>query len=146
MEISLRKLRIGELQADFDKKAKKAVQNVALRLLSDAINEVPRPPIHTGNLRASGFVAFENEVLINPRNGQTVESLGLGKYTAQVGFSAPYAARQHERYSGDYKGGSGAKSLETRKRENRGSGSKFLSDKALMFRDRYEKIAAAAMQ
>ena len=83
---------------------RKAVTEVALTVMNDAVEDIPKPPIDTGHLRGSGS-AFVDDHLV----GTTLNTTGVGSpanahtepkeahhIIAVVGFNTPYAARWHE--------------------------------------------------
>lgn len=89
--------------AKLAKKLPKAIENAAgvsgLALIDDSLNQDPTPPIDTGYLRGSWFVYVNGKKKKGGKDaGQIPESINVdaSKITATVGFSAEYAAAQHQ--------------------------------------------------
>lgn len=81
----------------------KALENAAgvagLAVIDDAVNEDPTPPLDTGYLRGSWFVYVNGKKKSNGGNaGSLPGSVPADPKTVSttVGFSAPYAAAQHQ--------------------------------------------------
>lgn len=99
-------------------KAGDASFKVAAMIINDAIKKVPKAPFDEGHLRASQF--------INLISGQ--------KLGVELGFNIEYAAKWHE--------------LPKEKSNKiawttKGSGSKYLSSKLAIYKDKYIKFLAS---
>ena len=98
---------------------------VGFRVIDDSINEEPRVPLLTGNLRGSGFVNVNGKSKLG-RGAASIKSTRT-KHVLTVGFDAPYAMAQHER---TYKGSS----------KDPKAGGKYLEAKVLRNMKRYFDI------
>lgn len=90
---------IADLAKDLPGVFEKAAGVAGLAIIDDSQNEDPTPPKDTGYLRGSWFVyANGQKKASGPDSGDTPGSIqnNSGSVTATVGFSAPYAAAQHQ--------------------------------------------------
>ncbi len=98
--------RIEEFEGDVVDAMDKALGAVALQLLNDALNEVPKTPVLTGRLAGSGAVHVQGKRITDNRSAHPAGTpLPSGAFkpsadknirTAHVSFSTPYASYVHE--------------------------------------------------
>lgn len=120
----------------------KALENAAgvagLAVIDDAVNEDPTPPLDTGYLRGSWFVYVNGK---KKSSGSDAGSLPgtiqteQGTVSTTIGFSAPYAAAQHQNLEPAGTWQRGPKSPPN-------SGGNYLGSKLDRNKDRYAKIFA----
>jgi hypothetical protein len=116
----------------------KALTIGGLALWQDTVNESPKPPVDTGNLRGSGalFVNSKDKSSMSPVGSRApgVTTSHQTKQNAFVfGLDTPYAARLHE--MAPYK-------THRRPEANSDSGPKFLESKVVHNKDEYAEIVA----
>lgn len=97
----------------------KGVEDVGLDLLGKAVRDAP---VDTGDLRGSGSVSFgDNVIAEGTKDGNVIITGRAGrsaKPEATVGFSVPYAHRQHEDLEYHHPRGGKAKYLEDPLKQN----------------------------
>jgi hypothetical protein len=117
----------------------------AAMLLKDAKDDIPTVPQELGNLRGSGSVFVNNELVVAEREAAGTPAMsdhvaiGAGEIIARVGFNTVYAAVQHE---GRWETGPLA-GVEIQKYTTPGSGKFFLLEKMARYHDRYIRAAVA---
>jgi hypothetical protein len=115
--------------------ARRGLAKAGMRLVRDAVMEVPKVPYEEGTLRGSGSVFVSGKLVDTTQNmdpGGTPatvlnEPVSANTLEAVVGYNTPYAAYQHEgiRQDGTHEvknytePGAGAKFLERKMSENR---------------------------
>lgn len=97
----------------------KGVADVSLDILGKAVRDAP---IDTGDLRGSGSVSFDTGTIAQgTKEGSVVMTGSVGKNAepeATIGFSVPYAMKQHEEVGYHHPRGGKAKFLEDALKEN----------------------------
>lgn len=77
--------------------ATKGVEDSALDLLGRAVRDAP---VDTGDLRGSGSVTFDGQVIAQGRKDGSITVTGSARPsrtpTAEIGFGVPYAYRQDQ--------------------------------------------------
>lgn len=111
--------RIGEAAAD-------AVRECALDLKEKSLAQVP---VDSGALRGNCSVAFEGGIISPAGTGEQIGPPG-GRLAARVGYTLPYAIRQHEDLGASHAGGGKAKFLEDPLHENSGRYTQMMADAA----------------
>jgi hypothetical protein len=112
----------------YEQALKRGLAKAGMRLVRDAVMEVPKVPYEEGTLRGSGSVFVSGKLVgttqdMDPGGTPATtlnESTVSEALEAVVGFNTPYAARLHEHP--EYKftePGAGAKFLERKMSENR---------------------------
>ena len=97
------------------KALEKEMEMAALDLAGEAAT---RAPVLTGDLKGSWFAVTDKRNLVTPSpdtnpQSERLQLPSVGKYEIAVGFSEPYAERQHEGLTFRHElGGGGAKFLE----------------------------------
>ena len=119
---------------------RRAKLRTGLALAQDAVNQSPTPPVATGYLRGSWFVAIENKSVETGKTGHK-GSVPTGPDII-VGFSAAYAAKMHEGFGrmtpgrfSQQAGNTGPKFLELKLINNR---ARYMGIYADTFRDAIE--------
>ena len=72
-------------------------------MIDDAVNEPPKPPVSTGNLRGSGYVFTKKNQQINKpmksdKSYKTPTKTVNSNLEMDVGFAVKYARRQHSEW------------------------------------------------
>lgn len=97
----------------------KGVEDVGLDLLGKAVRDAP---VDTGDLRGSGSVSFGDNVIAEGDEDGNIDIVGKASRKAKpevtVGFSVPYAHRQHEDLEYHHPRGGKAKYLEDPLKQN----------------------------
>lgn len=106
-----------KLQSAIDEMKQGAAQGLADAALYILGESVQRAPVDTGNLRGSGYVDLDGQRIAQgtgPSPGIHVVGQVPGEAsTAEIGFSANYAADQHEQVHLSHPRGGQAKYLES---------------------------------
>lgn len=87
--------------------------DTALYILGEAVE---RAPVDTGDLRGSGYVKLDGQSYATGSKSGTAAIVGTvpdEATRAEIGFSAPYAADQHEQVAYSHPRGGEAKYLES---------------------------------
>lgn len=87
---------LGKLAKKYPKIVRDGIARMAFALMEDAGNKKYRPSFDTGNLEGSWFVSVEGKTTDSGPYAAGVSVASLGPFTAQFGYSAEYAAAQHE--------------------------------------------------
>lgn len=123
----------------FPEDARKSSGVAALAVIQDALTVNPTPPIDTGYLRSSWFVSAGGK-MVRAGADNTMQPPEGDPLGAVYGFSAPYAAAQHENLVGLGSGSPSAPIGQGEKRDKwypslksqqSGAGGKFLESKML---------------
>jgi len=97
-----------EAQAAIREAAAEAIKESLVDLKDESTQQAP---VDTGDLRGNCSVTFEDEVLFPASEGEDLRPQGK-ELTGDVGYSLPYALRQHEDMSLKHPKGGKAKYLE----------------------------------
>lgn len=104
------------LQEDIDGMVSGSAQGLADAAFYILGESVPRAPVDTGDLRGSGYVKLDGQPYASGSSSGTVAIVGNmpeEATRAEIGFSAPYAADQHEQVAYSHPRGGESKYLES---------------------------------
>jgi hypothetical protein len=97
-----------KLLAGIENQVRQTVMKATLDLKQRSSDQAP---VDTGDLKGNCSAAFENMILAAPSKGTATEKPGV-TLTGRVGYSLPYARRQHEELGYNHPKGGKAKYLE----------------------------------
>lgn len=116
VKLDMRKL--NEAIKELGPETAKVFTDIVLHITGEAVRDAP---IDTGDLRGSGFAEI-NGVTVAQGNSSGVSAQGVAnpanKYSAVIGFTEPYALRQHEELEYNHPQGGKAKYLEDAVKRN----------------------------